>query len=148
MMEDACTPRADLKSRLVHFPATIGGMLDDTTRRRSLLTTALVGALLPAEVSEGRMVCAWLDTWQGIGDVVTDEAPGVRCPLVRVGVRVAGRVPPLAGEPDAEMDRSGCSARALARSPVRGHRHGAQDLGGLACVANGCLDAVPTTKPS
>jgi hypothetical protein len=30
----------------------------------------LVGALLPAEVLEGRMVRAWLDSWAGLGHVV------------------------------------------------------------------------------
>jgi hypothetical protein len=35
-------------------------MPDDTARRRSLLTTALIGALLPAPVPEGRIVRAWL----------------------------------------------------------------------------------------
>ena len=36
----------------------------------NLLTTALVGALLPADVPEGRMVRAWLDSWAGVGQVV------------------------------------------------------------------------------
>src|SRR5262245_36578178 len=38
------------------------GMTDDTVARRSLLTTALVGALLPKDVPEGQMVRAWLDS--------------------------------------------------------------------------------------
>ena len=38
--------------------------------RDSLLTTALVGALLPADVPEGRMIRTWLDSWGGIGHVV------------------------------------------------------------------------------
>jgi hypothetical protein len=36
------------------------GMPDDTPLHCSLLTTALVGALLPADVPEGRMMRAWL----------------------------------------------------------------------------------------
>jgi hypothetical protein len=42
---------------------------DDLSRRRSLLTVALVGALLPDPVPEVRMLRAWLDTWTGIGHV-------------------------------------------------------------------------------
>jgi hypothetical protein len=38
--------------------------------RSSLLTTALVGALLPAAIPEGRIVRAWLDSWAGLGQVV------------------------------------------------------------------------------
>ena len=38
--------------------------------RNSLLTTALVGALLPADVPEGRMIRSWLDSWAGVGHVV------------------------------------------------------------------------------
>jgi hypothetical protein len=45
-------------------------MPDDVARRRSLLTTALVGALLPADVPEGRLMRAWLDNWEGVGHVV------------------------------------------------------------------------------
>lgn len=40
------------------------------SRERALLTTILVGARLPAEVPEGRMLRAWLDTWAGAGHVV------------------------------------------------------------------------------
>lgn len=44
--------------------------MNNLTRRRSLLATALVvGTLLPAAMSEARMLRAWLDTWTGIGDV-------------------------------------------------------------------------------
>ena len=50
--------------RLVH------GADGDTSRRCSLLTTALVGALLPKEVPDGRMVRAWLDSSTGLGQVV------------------------------------------------------------------------------
>jgi hypothetical protein len=45
-------------------------MPDDASRRSSLLTTALVGALLPADVPEGRMVRSWLDSWSGVGHVL------------------------------------------------------------------------------
>jgi hypothetical protein len=45
-------------------------MPDDTTRRHHLLTTALVGALLPADVPEGHVMRAWLDSWAGVGHVV------------------------------------------------------------------------------
>jgi hypothetical protein len=38
--------------------------------RRNLLTTALVGALLPADVPEGHVIRAWLDSWSGVGHVV------------------------------------------------------------------------------
>jgi hypothetical protein len=38
--------------------------------RHNLLTAALVGALLPAEVPEGHIVRAWLDSWSGAGHVV------------------------------------------------------------------------------
>jgi hypothetical protein len=38
--------------------------------------------------------------------------------------------------------------RGASHRSIDTYRHGAQDRGGLACVANGCLDAVPTTKPS
>jgi hypothetical protein len=44
-------------------------MPDDIVRRRNLLATALVGALLPKEVPEGHIVRAWLDSWSGIGHV-------------------------------------------------------------------------------
>ena len=40
------------------------------SRRRSLLTTALVGALLPADVPEGHMLRSWLDSWSGVGHVL------------------------------------------------------------------------------
>lgn len=43
-------------------------------RQAFLLTTALVGALLPTDVPEGRMVRAWLDSWSGIGHVTTGMA--------------------------------------------------------------------------
>src|SRR5262249_9058848 len=48
------------------------GMPHDTARRRSLLTTALVDALLPKDVPEGHMVRAWLDSWAGIGPVAAE----------------------------------------------------------------------------
>jgi len=44
-------------------------MPDELSRRRSLLTVALVSALLPDAVPETRMLRAWLDTWTGIGHV-------------------------------------------------------------------------------
>jgi hypothetical protein len=47
---------------------------DDIARKRSLLTTALVGALLPRAVPEGRMLRAWLSTWAGIGHVAVGMA--------------------------------------------------------------------------
>jgi hypothetical protein len=50
------------------------GMSDDTARRRHLVTTAMVGALLPADVPEGQMIRAWLDNWTGIGHVATGMA--------------------------------------------------------------------------
>ena len=36
----------------------------------TLLTTALVGALLPPDVPEGHMLRGWLDTWSGVGHVL------------------------------------------------------------------------------
>ncbi len=42
-------------------------MPEELSRRRSLLTVALVTALLPDGVPEARMLCAWLDTWTRIG---------------------------------------------------------------------------------
>ena len=36
----------------------------------ALLTTALVGALLPSDVPEGHMLRSWLDTWAGVGHVL------------------------------------------------------------------------------
>jgi hypothetical protein len=51
---------------------------------RSLLTTALVGALLPQDVPEGRMMRAWLDSWAGIGHVVDAmHAEGYNLRLMR-----------------------------------------------------------------
>src|SRR5262247_303231 len=48
-------------------------MPDDTTaQRRNLLTTALVGALLPKDVPGGHMVRAWLDSWSGVGHVAEE----------------------------------------------------------------------------
>ena len=49
-------------------------MPDDTNiaQRRNLLTTALVGALLPKDVPEGHMVRAWLDSWAGVGHVADE----------------------------------------------------------------------------
>jgi hypothetical protein len=41
-----------------------------TDSRYALLTAVLVGALLPADVPEGQMLRAWLDTWSGAGDVL------------------------------------------------------------------------------
>jgi hypothetical protein len=41
---------------------------------RSVLTTALVGALLPTDVPEGRTMRAWLNNWTGIGHVATGMA--------------------------------------------------------------------------
>jgi hypothetical protein len=49
---------------------------NDLAQRRSLLTTALVGALLPKDVPEGHMVRAWLDSWAGLGHVA-DEMHGI-----------------------------------------------------------------------
>jgi hypothetical protein len=40
------------------------------TRRRHLLTTALVGALLPKDAPEGDVMRAWLNSWAGVGHVV------------------------------------------------------------------------------
>jgi hypothetical protein len=42
-----------------------------STASSSLLTAVLVGALLPVEVAEGRMIRGWLDSWAGIGHVLT-----------------------------------------------------------------------------
>jgi hypothetical protein len=50
-------------------------MPDDTASRRHLLATALVGALLPADVPEGRMMRAWLDSWAGVRDVTIGDGP-------------------------------------------------------------------------
>src|SRR5262245_42532210 len=47
---------------------------NDLAQRRSLLTTALVGALLPKDVPEGKVLRAWLDSWAGIGHVTTGMA--------------------------------------------------------------------------
>jgi hypothetical protein len=44
--------------------------MTDQTRGRSLLTTTLVGALLPPDVPEGQILRGWLDTWSGIGHVL------------------------------------------------------------------------------
>jgi hypothetical protein len=41
------------------------------TRDRFLLTTALVAAQFPETVPEARTLRGWLDTWAGLGDVVT-----------------------------------------------------------------------------
>ena len=41
-------------------------------QRRNVLTTALVGALLPKDVPEGHMVRAWLDSWAGLGHVADE----------------------------------------------------------------------------
>jgi hypothetical protein len=40
--------------------------MPDDTCRRHLLTTALVGALLPADVPEGGMMRTWLDFVVGL----------------------------------------------------------------------------------
>jgi hypothetical protein len=45
-------------------------MMTDQTRERSLLTTALVGALLQPDVPEGHMLRGWLDTWAGVGHIL------------------------------------------------------------------------------
>jgi len=37
---------------------------------RSLLTTVLVAAQLPADVPEASMLRGWLDSWSGVGHVV------------------------------------------------------------------------------
>ena len=44
--------------------------MTDRTREHSLLTTALVGALLPPDVPEGHMLRSWLDSWSGVGHVL------------------------------------------------------------------------------
>jgi hypothetical protein len=36
----------------------------------TLLTTTLVGALLPPDVPEGHMLRSWLDSWSGVGHVL------------------------------------------------------------------------------
>ena len=36
----------------------------------TLLTTALVGALLPPAGPEGHMLRSWLDSWSGVGRVL------------------------------------------------------------------------------
>src|SRR5262245_50623404 len=59
---------------------------NNLAQRRSLLTTALVGALLPKDVAEGQMVRAWLDSWSGVGHVVTGMArQGYELQLTRYG---------------------------------------------------------------
>src|SRR5262245_2233736 len=59
---------------------------DDLTQRRSLLTTALVGALLPNDVPQVHMVRAWLDSWAGIGHVAVGMArQGQDLQLTRYG---------------------------------------------------------------
>jgi hypothetical protein len=45
-------------------------MPDETSRRHSLLATALVGAPFPCNVPEAHMMRAWLDSWSGVGHVV------------------------------------------------------------------------------
>jgi hypothetical protein len=41
-----------------------------TSPAAALSLTALVGALLPADVPEGHTIRAWLDSWAGVGHVV------------------------------------------------------------------------------
>jgi hypothetical protein len=54
------------------------------SRHCSLLTTALVGALLPKEVPEGQTIRAWLDSWAGVGHVVDAmHAEGYNVRLLR-----------------------------------------------------------------
>ena len=73
-------------------------MPDDPSRRRSLLTVALVGALLPDTVPEARMLRSWLDTWTGIGHIAVGmdrqgyEPPAheVRRPRLASDVRHVG----------------------------------------------------------
>jgi hypothetical protein len=47
----------------------------------TLLTTVLVGTLIPPDVPEGHMLRRWLDTWSGVGHIRTRqearELPGV-----------------------------------------------------------------------
>ncbi len=43
----------------------------DVTQRRTLLTAALGLALLDPREPELRLLHGWLDSWRGIGDIVT-----------------------------------------------------------------------------
>ena len=43
----------------------------DLARRRALLTAALGFTVLDPRERELRLLHAWLDTWRGVGDVVT-----------------------------------------------------------------------------
>ncbi len=45
-------------------------MPGDLGREHPLLTTVLVGALLPPDVPEGHVLRGWLDTWSGVGHVL------------------------------------------------------------------------------
>ena len=75
--------------------ATIRGYLTtDLAQQRTLLTTALVGALLPKDVPEGHVVRAWLDSWSGIGHVVEEmHEVGYNVRLDRSPFQWSGRVP-------------------------------------------------------
>jgi hypothetical protein len=46
----------------------------DLARRRSLLTAALAAVRVKQDEPELAMVHRWLDTWRGLGDVVTGMA--------------------------------------------------------------------------
>jgi hypothetical protein len=59
--------RLSFRTLRVSACATSTVMDADPVHRRSLLTTALVGALLLAEVPEARMLRGWLDSWSGVG---------------------------------------------------------------------------------
>ncbi len=48
------------------------GSTGNPAAERALLTTALVGALLPKDVPEGHIVRAWLDSWSGLGHVAEE----------------------------------------------------------------------------
>jgi hypothetical protein len=63
--------------------------------RRSLLTTALVGALLPANIPGGPMLRGWLDTWAGVGHVLDAmTATGFHVELRQSVFGCASRIPP------------------------------------------------------
>jgi hypothetical protein len=92
-------------------------MPDGLARRRSLMLTALVTAQMPDNVPEARMLRAWLDTWAGVGDIVTgvnrqgfdarlsQSSFGWRAEFCRKQVN------------DAEVGRPGGGAWAVARRP-------------------------------
>lgn len=67
-LESGERPSSGGPCELPLFSATISGVTGSPSR--SLLSSALAGALLLADGSEGRMARAWPDSWAGIGYVI------------------------------------------------------------------------------